>query len=232
MLVSLPAGCFNWWLNIVVSWIRRLFFKDYIWKRSWFFYVGLKPIVSDQFINCNVYHVGSAVDTAKGYTGAAVDTTKDYAGKAYDTSAQYAQSATDTTKDYTQRAVDTTKDYTQSAVDTTKNYGQQAMDTTKDYTTKAKDTTVDTVTPKDHDKALSEHVTETLNNLPAQLKETVSSYTQSVNSPTAHDDTAPKEGLMGKLTGLFGFGQPKQTGHTTTDVAHDTVPHTTTTGEY
>lgn len=158
------------------------------------------------------------MDTTKGYTGAAVDTTKDYAGKAYDTSAQYAQSATDTTKDYTQRAVDTTK-----------NYGQQAAGTTNDYTTKAKDTTVDTVTPKDHDKALSEHVTETLGNLPAQVKDTVASYTQSTNSPTAHDETAPKEGLMGKLTGLFGFGQPK---HNTTDVPHDTVPHTTTTGEY
>jgi hypothetical protein len=74
--------------------------------------------------------------------------------------------------------VDTTKDYTQSALDTTKNYGHQGVDTTKDYTSKAKDTTVHTVTPKDHDKVLSDHVTETLNNLRAKVKDIVASYTQ------------------------------------------------------
>jgi hypothetical protein len=74
--------------------------------------------------------------------------------------------------------VETTKDYTQSALDTTKNYGHQGVDTTKDYTSKAKDTTVHIVTPKDHDTALSDHVTETLNNLPAKVKDIVASYTQ------------------------------------------------------
>lgn len=144
-------------------------------------------------------YTGSAVDTTKGYTGTAVDTSKDYAGGAYDTTAQYAQAATGTTKDYAQKAVDAAKGYTQSATDTSKGYTQ----TGADQAAIAKNTAVDTLTPKEHDKALSDQVTETISNLPGQIKDTVASYT----APVAHDDTHKQEGIVGRLTGLFGFGK-------------------------
>ena len=84
--------------------------------------------------------------------------------------------------------------YKQSAVFTTKNHGQQAMDTSKNYTSKAKDTAVSTVAPKDHDKALNfdstgpcDHVTKTLNYLPAQVKDTIASYMHTLTEEKASE---------------------------------------------
>lgn len=158
---------------------------------------------------------GSAADTTKDGAGSVADTTKEKLASATGAVQDTAQSTVDSSKGYVQTATNSAQSYGQKAVDATKNYTQSGTDISKDYASKvadqaagARDATVDTVTPKDEHKALSDHVTTTIGNIPTQIKDSVLSTVQGTSPPaTAHQNDSPKEnGLLGRFTDLI-FGK-------------------------
>jgi hypothetical protein len=163
-------------------------------------------------------YLNSAIDNTKGYAQAATDkskesgTTQGTAGSVMDSIKDKVASATGTVQDAAQSTYDSSKGYVQSATDTSKDYASR----TADQTAAARDTAVDKVTPKDEHKALADKVTDTISNLPAQVKDSVTGAVQGVNSPSAAQDDPQKEaGFLGRFTDLLFGKKPENATETT-----------------
>jgi hypothetical protein len=171
----------------------------------------------------------SVADKTKGYLNSAVDNTKGYAQAATDKSKESGTtqgttgSVTDSTKDKVASATGAVQDAAQSTYDSSKGYVQSATDISKDYASRtadqaaaARDTAIDKVTPKDEHKALSDKVTDTISNFPAQVKDSVTGAVQGVHSPSAAQDDPHKEaGLLGRFTDLLFGKKPENATETT-----------------
>jgi hypothetical protein len=171
----------------------------------------------------------SVADKTKGYLNSAIDNTKGYAQAATDKSKESGTtqgttgSVMDSTKDKVASATGAVQGAAQSTYDSSKGYVQSATDTSKDYASRtadqaagARDTAVDKVTPKDEHKALSDKVTDTISNFPAQVKDSVTGAVQGVNSPSAaHDDPHKEAGLLGRFTDLLFGKKPENATETT-----------------
>ncbi|CAM6037250.1 unnamed protein product [Sphagnum compactum] len=163
-------------------------------------------------------YVNSAIDNTKGYAQAATDKSKESGitqgttGSVIDSTKDKIASATGAVQDAAQSTYDSSKDYVQSATDTSKDYASR----TADQAAAARDTAVDKVTPKDEHKALADKVTDTISNLPAQVKDSVTGAVQGVTSPSgAQDDPHKEAGLLGRFTDLLFGKKPENATETT-----------------
>ncbi|XP_024386739.1 uncharacterized protein [Physcomitrium patens] len=199
-------------------------------------------------------YLGVAADTTMDSTGSAVDTSKEYAGKAYDNTAPYGQTAkgkvaentavardvasenavaaNDNAAEAAQRATEVAKDYGAKSYDASAQYGQVAKEKVTETAAVAKDKAVEVTTPKPEDKGLSEKITEALSNLPFQAKDTAAATAQNVAQTTtdkAHEE-AHKDTVLGRLTGLLGFGSKQPATHDVNPASQVTKDYTSPAG--
>lgn len=151
---------------------------------------------------------------------------------ARDVASENAVAANDNAAEAAQRATEVAKDYGAKSYDASAQYGQVAKEKVTETAAVAKDKAVEVTTPKPEDKGLSEKITEALSNLPFQAKDTAAATAQNVAQTTtdkAHEE-AHKDTVLGRLTGLLGFGSKQPATHDVNPASQVTKDYTSPAG--